>query len=1308
MPPEQTLFDGFTTPQPAYSPNPLWWWSGDRLDLDRLTWQLDRFREGGVFNLTVICLAPAGPLYGHFADDPPFMSDEWWQIFRTVCERAGDRGMHIWFYDQIGFSGANFQGQVINRHPEHVGLTLHRQVLNTSGPASLVPAPGSTPLLATVHDLDDAGATFGPPRIVGTEEIANWHGATPVRLTLVSSRPAGFDYFSRAACADLFAAIHGEFERHVGDMFGTVIPGTFQDELPPLPRWGHDFATVFHHLHGYDIVPHLNSLWDLEEGEGNQIRHDYHATRAHLAEQAFFKPLHYWHQQRGMIIGVDQQNPARAGDPIGTVDIYADYMKTHRWFSAPGSDHHGEAKLHSSLAHLYQHPRVWIEAFHSSGWDGTLEETFDWLVPWLRAGANLYNPHAVYYATRGGWFEWAPPSTDWRQPYWRHYATFAAAVSRLSWLLTRGQHVCDVALLFPTSTVQAGTGLDDHTTPAARAAHDLYLRLVGRMVWFEAKVGLFDAAGVDYDILDDASIQRSTVTDGSLTLAGEHYKLVILPHCLDLEPATASQLIEFATSGGTVVAVGGLPERLIGRHDPTLLARLQSIITPIAEPELGDFLLAHKPLVRADVPTLVRQVGNQTVAFIPGTFPMASEVSGWPRATIDFDRHRYSSTQRLTIRGVQGIPDRWDPFTGRRERLPDASVVSTPAGVEITLPADGRPCTILVWPATESFGTTPSAGTVIFRTPLPNRWDVIFTSTMDNRWGDFTWPPSSEPVSVQQWTFHDAEGGRIHATFGPRGRWLGPSSPDALRSARPGDDWRSAVWSLSRGIHRDPIHRNSLGPAGHVPEEFVDFGLVARGEAIRFQTSFLLDRPCTGWLVIGGPGALEISIDGELQAIPSSERDRYQRAVPVALAAGPHQLDLLQTAEAPGRLRLSLAIVTDLDMMRRPERLTVDQSQATGGTVTFETTFATNATVESTIVQVATRGPATILLDGTPLGRQGGYLPYGDGSATHRYDLREALATTGQHTLAVEVGLVERGLYLALDGVIRLTDGSEIWLQTDQSWLATSAGVTLPTQIDRSFPGDPALLNLRQRPHPLPGARWLEGAAADPGVVLPIAWDDGHDPGTVTLAMFIPPGAHRVEIPHASSIRAFIDGNLVHSNEVTGGYAVMEFDLPVAETAPRELRLEIAERPGARQGAVLDGPITFHLGPGQMPLRPWHEVGLGDASGVMTYSQRVNLPAIDSDDRLVLDLGDLRGSVDVSVDGAPVATLVTAPFRVDLTSMAGRSVLIEIALASSLGPYMQATSPTPFAADEDHRIGLFGPVTLQTIRASPPPPSVGQ
>lgn len=193
------------------------------------------------------------------------------------------------------------------------------------------------------------------------------------------------------------------------------------------------------------------------------------------------------------------------------MELYADYPRTHRWYSAPGSDHHGDARVHSSLAHLYGRPRTWVEAFHSTGWGGTLEETFDWLLPWLRAGATLYNPHAVYYTTKGGWWEWAPPATDWRQPYWRHHRVFADAVTRLCAILSLGHHLCDVAILLPTTTAQAGTALDGVDVAAARA-QSVYLELVGDMSWFRTRPGVMDRLGLDADVIDDASVARARVS----------------------------------------------------------------------------------------------------------------------------------------------------------------------------------------------------------------------------------------------------------------------------------------------------------------------------------------------------------------------------------------------------------------------------------------------------------------------------------------------------------------------------------------------------------------------------------------------------------------------------------------------------------------------------------------------------------------------------------------------------------------------------------------------------------------------------
>src|SRR5258705_169142 len=46
----------FATPDPAFSPVPLWWWSGEKLDIDRLIWQLDQLSAMGIHNVVVINL----------------------------------------------------------------------------------------------------------------------------------------------------------------------------------------------------------------------------------------------------------------------------------------------------------------------------------------------------------------------------------------------------------------------------------------------------------------------------------------------------------------------------------------------------------------------------------------------------------------------------------------------------------------------------------------------------------------------------------------------------------------------------------------------------------------------------------------------------------------------------------------------------------------------------------------------------------------------------------------------------------------------------------------------------------------------------------------------------------------------------------------------------------------------------------------------------------------------------------------------------------------------------------------------------
>ena len=351
----QRLQRRFATADPRFGPVPLWWWSGEEVTPDRVRWQLQKLRAGGLRNVCIINLAPAGPLFGCVADRPVFLSEEWWALFEIALREAERLGMYLWYYDQIGFSGANVPARIVAEHPEYAGYHLRR-----FAPGEELPKDGEVL-------LESPDAVYAAVR-------------------------QGFNWLDPAASAELIDRIHGEMERRFPHDLGRTIAGSFQDELPPLPLWTPELPTLYKERHGEDLYRLLPALFD-SLPNASEVRSRVYRIAAELAEQAFFMPLGEWHGKYGMLIGCDQAGPGREADPHGAQRLYLDYFRTHRWFNAPGCDMDGEIKPHSSLVHLHGGRRVWIEAFHSSGWGGTLEETMHWLIPWFQAGATLYNPH---------------------------------------------------------------------------------------------------------------------------------------------------------------------------------------------------------------------------------------------------------------------------------------------------------------------------------------------------------------------------------------------------------------------------------------------------------------------------------------------------------------------------------------------------------------------------------------------------------------------------------------------------------------------------------------------------------------------------------------------------------------------------------------------------------------------------------------------------------------------------------------------------------------------------------------------------
>ena len=343
--------------------------------------------------------------------------------------------------------------------------------------------------------------------------------------------------------------------------------------------------------------------------------------------------------------------------------------------------------------------------------------------------------------------------------------------------------------------------------------------------------------------------------------------------------------------------------------DGAALGRLQAAFaqgqaTVVATAEELPQALANLPRrVEAPVPTLHRRIAGHDVLFVPATASRASEVANrdtWWDIDYSFDPSRYLRNITVRVQGAKGTPQLWNPLDGTRQPLP-ARVVGD--GMEVDIPFDESPAALVVWGEEEepAGAVRQAGGTQHEVVATLQAWQAQVEPTLDNRYGDFDRPAHVGAPPVQTWRFeHQVENtaGRgetwrpVEATFGTYGWWLGPrpvgEMPQPARSVEELRDsaggWQAARYSLTRGIAHDRVHGWTLGPKGHVPYEFLEFGAVYPGQAVRFpneRDSGQRQANCIWRLAAGA--AKRLWVNGELVG---SGPAGYLWLQPVTLRAG--------------------------------------------------------------------------------------------------------------------------------------------------------------------------------------------------------------------------------------------------------------------------------------------------------------------------------------------------------------------------------------------------------------------------------------
>ncbi len=956
-----SLFQHFQSPPAGYGPVPFYWWVGDPLERERLAWQLDRLCAKGV-RQTLIS-------YPHHLDnstvvgDPPLFSAEWWDLFRWFLAASRQRGMTVGFQDytlvgpalqEIGRDTPGMEGGQMHYHARP--FTGPAEARLNSEPDSRVIGAWAYPLVDRVPDVSrsrDLAQLVSTGALSWTVPDGEW------LVVLVFARTNPFDPLHPQSGPRAIEKLYAPFERECPGEVGRTLKIFFQDELDfgsCLPFWSNRLFDEFSQRFGYDLRPWLPALW-LDLGPTTEkVRLDYHDTVVRCLEDSYFKPVFAWHEARGTLFGNDNHG---RGDIGAGRKWYGDYFRTMRWYSAPGSDdptlegprNFQGIKVNSSIAHLYRRQRVWNEAFHSSGWGVTPAEVTAALAEDFVSGATVVNLHGLYYTTRGSWWEWAAPDFHFRQPYWQNCLPFNQSITRLSWLLSRGVHCCDVALLYPTAALEAQGCADRDFTPPHPE------QVVSELGKF-----LFDRS-CDFDLIDFESLLRAECVAGRLQVSGESYQALILPAMRAVRFSMLEKVRDFIQSGGVVIASGCLPTASdrIGRHDPDLQKLVEELFGP--HTNSGELSIKVHPsggqgiFVRAGYAALLEKLNASILrdVTVEASSPLHALHRRIDRRHIYFLFNPSSASFVGDVRfRVRGAVEQWDPQTGQAVVLTPLQQDSTATLLRLSLAA--RQSRLLVFDESAhaaSLIATHAPSTKTHSRELlrfDGRWNFSLLPTLDNRHGDFRLPASAELLGPEarrfrwneefepnaEWhraSFYDSAWPETTFSFGPRFLALGPLEPGTdfmglekklLAQEAESADWHPYAFSLRWGIERDPFLTDRYsGPHGlknRVPDEFIDFHHPVAGTVWYLRAHVTAQEEGAVPIVMGGRCAYQAWINGtrvleQAEALPPGfhppwnlpHYDAPSRTAPVYLQRGINDLLIKLVQPAGQRTRAYVA-----------------------------------------------------------------------------------------------------------------------------------------------------------------------------------------------------------------------------------------------------------------------------------------------------------------------------------------------------------------------------------------------------------------
>ncbi|MEA3477212.1 MAG: glycosyl hydrolase [Bacteroidota bacterium] len=582
------LKDHFQDPPLDCWPHTRWWWPGNAVSKEEITWELEQMRQQGIRGVEQITMAPF-----YEKGNIPYLSDEFFDMVKHTVKEAKRLGMEVsfnfggpfWIYGGTWLAEEDRSKDMI---PTYVDLkgpqlfygTLPDELIKTDRSWELY-APelsGEERLLAVVAGRIENDTIDESSLIILTSKVKKrnleWEvpeGNWRLMAFWLAKNEAynAVDHFNKASMMRYCNYIGEKFKEAVGDEFGETVESFFGDsfELPYLAsgiKWSNGLMEEFEQRKGYDITPYLPGIWwqlgDISPG----IRYDVNDFLNEIGREAFFETFLGWCKENGVKgriqpYGFETDILQAAGmTHIPEMEITPGEKDQHPWFDT----RIGPKKYVASGAHIYGRDIISAEAFTFLHWEryrATLEEIKIAADGFLRSGATKFYNHGYSFLPERDLapsrrMPWAPqinPSNVW----WEYYPKLTQYIARSSFLLRQGSFAPDIAIYSPLANQWSKNTLD------AR-------RWTRSFDWGELG-NLLISNGYDFDLLNDDALQNiASFEKGLIRIREMEYKILLIPNIEYMPLKTLKAIDDYVRGGGVVIALDRLPEYSTGLRGP--------------------------------------------------------------------------------------------------------------------------------------------------------------------------------------------------------------------------------------------------------------------------------------------------------------------------------------------------------------------------------------------------------------------------------------------------------------------------------------------------------------------------------------------------------------------------------------------------------------------------------------------------------------------------------------------------------------------------------------------------------------------